>query len=42
MNLEWAMAAGYNQGIGNFKRGTMPTDGVKYANEVTERIYIEK
>ncbi|HOT31914.1 MAG TPA: transglycosylase SLT domain-containing protein [Bacteroidales bacterium] len=42
MNLEWAMAAGYNQGIGNFKKGTMPADGLKYANEVMKRIYVEK
>lgn len=42
MNVEWAMAAGYNQGIGNYKKGTMPVDGLKYANEVMERIYVEK
>lgn len=38
MNVEWSMAAGYNQGIGNFKKGTMPADGLDYANEVMERI----
>lgn len=42
MNLEWAMACGYNQGIGNFKKGTMPVDGLKYANEVMKRIYAGK
>lgn len=41
MNLEWAMACGYNQGIGNFKKGTMPVDGLKYANEVMKRIYVK-
>ncbi|MEQ8168737.1 MAG: transglycosylase SLT domain-containing protein [Candidatus Eremiobacterota bacterium] len=39
MNLEWAMACGYNQGIGNFKKGSMPVEGLKYANEVMKRIY---
>jgi len=38
MNLEWAMAAGYNQGIGNFKKGSMPIEGLKYANEVMKRL----
>lgn len=42
MNLEWAMAAGYNQGMGNYKKGTMPIDGLNYANEVMKRIYVEK
>jgi soluble lytic murein transglycosylase-like protein len=40
-DLEWCVACGYNQGIGHFKRGTMPVDGLKYANEVKKRIYSE-
>ncbi|MEQ8190683.1 MAG: lytic transglycosylase domain-containing protein, partial [Candidatus Eremiobacterota bacterium] len=41
-NMEWVMACGYNQGAGHYKRGTMPADGLKYANEVTKRIYVDK
>lgn len=41
LDLEWCIACGYNQGIGHFKRGTMPVDGLKYANEVKKRIYSE-
>jgi hypothetical protein len=41
LDLEWCIACGYNQGIGHFKRGTMPIDGLKYANEVKKRIYSE-
>jgi hypothetical protein len=40
-DLEFLMAMGYNQGIGHFKRGTMPVDGLNYANEVKKRIYSE-
>lgn len=40
-DLEWCIACGYNQGIGHFKRGTMPVDGLNYANEVKKRIYSE-
>ncbi len=38
MDQEWAMACAYNQGLGNFKRGTMPVDGLEYANSVKKRI----
>lgn len=41
-DFEWLMACGYNQGIGNFKKGTMPVDGLNYANEVKKRIYSEQ
>jgi hypothetical protein len=41
LDLEWCIACGYNQGIGHFKRGTMPVDGLNYANEVKKRIYSE-
>lgn len=42
MDQEWAMACAYNQGLGNFKRGTMPVDGLNYANSVKKRIYSEQ
>lgn len=41
MDIEWVIACGYNMGIGNFKKGTMPVDGLNYANEVKKRIYSE-
>jgi muramidase (phage lysozyme) len=42
MDQEWSMACAYNQGLGHYKRGTMPVDGLKYANEVMKRIYAGK
>jgi len=41
-DLEFMIAMGYNQGIGHFKRGTMPVNGLNYANEVKKRIYSEQ
>jgi len=38
MSMEWAIAAGYNQGMGHYKRGTMPVIGLNYANEIISRI----
>ena len=41
LDLEWAMACAYNMGVNHFKRGTMPVDGLNYANSVKKRIYSE-
>ena len=38
MDQEWSMACAYNQGLGHYKRGTMPVDGLNYANSVKKRI----